>query len=268
MKYAYVVALVLSFTLACGGETYPERAIRIDKEGNDEGCRCFFDDLGYASVEACQSDPTGQPSDHVTACANEAYASNAAAIGAQFECQTDAREDFVECFRSADCGEEAVTACEEAEGAALDDCPVSDDADIAAYLALFDACLSERVGPPEAACPDTTVMTGTSTLDTTGRGDDSQSEECGGEGAADVSVAFTASAAGTYRFSTAGTAFDTVLYVRGSCDGGELACSDDGDIDRTSQLELELEAGQSVVVFVDGFDSTQLGSAVLEITAL
>ncbi|MEZ4431162.1 MAG: PPC domain-containing protein [bacterium] len=66
---------------------------------------------------------------------------------------------------------------------------------------------------------------------------------------------FEAPAAGTYRFDTSGSAFDTVLYVRGTCDDAqsELECDDDGGDGNQSRLDVALAARQQVFVFVDGY---------------
>jgi uncharacterized protein YkwD len=84
--------------------------------------------------------------------------------------------------------------------------------------------------------------------------------ECseGGDNAPQATFSFKAPIAGKYRISTAGSAFDTILYVReDSCTGEELACNDDqGDL-KTSLVSLELQANQTVIVVVDGWDTEQ-----------
>ena len=63
---------------------------------------------------------------------------------------------------------------------------------------------------------------------------------------------FTPQAAGVYRFSTAGSDFDTVLAIlEGQC-GESIACNDDHE-GLQSQLEQELAAGQTVTIAVGGF---------------
>lgn len=89
------------------------------------------------------------------------------------------------------------------------------------------------------------------TLGTTqGAGDDSEGS-CGGVGADDIAFAWAAPEAGTYRIATDGSVLDTVLYVRDSCEGDELACNDDNG-STTSAVSIELEAAQAIVVVVDG----------------
>jgi hypothetical protein len=73
--------------------------------------------------------------------------------------------------------------------------------------------------------------------------------------APDLAFQFTAPAAGTYRMSTEGSEFDTVLYVLDGC-GPELACNDDaasGGLQ--SAVTVQLAAEQTVVVVVDGYGS-------------
>jgi len=86
---------------------------------------------------------------------------------------------------------------------------------------------------------------------------------CGGETAKDVTFQWTAPEAGRFEFTTSGSDFDTLLYVRdGGCAGPELACNDDtGGV--TSTVSLQLAAAQTVFVTVDGYDAD--GGYVLSI---
>lgn len=77
---------------------------------------------------------------------------------------------------------------------------------------------------------------------------------CGGAGAPDVSLAWTAPSSDTWTFDLTGSHrdFDTVLYaLDGGCEGPELACGDDSSGPQ-SALSLELIAGQQVTLVVDG----------------
>jgi glucose/arabinose dehydrogenase len=90
---------------------------------------------------------------------------------------------------------------------------------------------------------------------------------CGGGGnnAPDASFRFTAPVSGTYQIATAGSAFDTVLYVRNAtCGGAQLACNDDANGTLQSLVSVALSAGQSVVIIVDGY-STRSGAFTLTI---
>jgi hypothetical protein len=82
---------------------------------------------------------------------------------------------------------------------------------------------------------------------------------------------WTAPATGTYLISLEGSTYDTLLYVRnGGCNGPELGCNDDTDtpfgIQLWSSLELDLNAGQTISIFVDGYSSA--GNYQLAITQL
>ena len=55
-----------------------------------------------------------------------------------------------------------------------------------------------------------------------------------------------------------GSDFDTLLYIReGTCTGAELACNDDQGDEKTSAVQLRLEANKTVVIVVDGWDTEQ-----------
>jgi hypothetical protein len=87
----------------------------------------------------------------------------------------------------------------------------------------------------------------------------------GGNNAPDASFRFTAPAGGTYQIDTAGSAFDTVLYVRNAtCSGEQLACNDDANGTVQSLVSVSLNAGQTVVVVVDGY-GTRSGAFTLTI---
>jgi hypothetical protein len=65
--------------------------------------------------------------------------------------------------------------------------------------------------------------------------------------------------AGTYTFSTLGSAIPTALYIRDTCTGTELACDD-------SKVTLALAQGQHVVVFIDGGAPGVCGDHTLAVT--
>jgi hypothetical protein len=89
---------------------------------------------------------------------------------------------------------------------------------------------------------------------TTGAGDD-WSPACSAGDGEDIAFSFVAPSAGRFLFDTLDSSFDTVLYVLDGCEGGELACNDDYG-GPTSAAPADLEAGQGVVVVVDGFQET------------
>jgi hypothetical protein len=89
----------------------------------------------------------------------------------------------------------------------------------------------------------------------------------GGNNAPDASFLFTAPASDSYQIDTLGSAFDTVLYVRdGSCSAAQLACNDDANGTLQSLVTVALNAGESVVIVVDGY-GTRSGAFTLNISA-
>lgn len=80
-----------------------------------------------------------------------------------------------------------------------------------------------------------------------------------------MALAWTAPAAGRYRFALFNPRFQAVLYLRaGGCDGAELGCSAAADV---GPVEVQLEAGESVVAVVDGREE-QSGDFTLDVLAL
>ena len=103
---------------------------------------------------------------------------------------------------------------------------------------------------------------------TLGRNDAQQGSCATGTGGADLTFSFTAPAAGDYTFDTAGSAFDTVVYVLDACGGTEIACNDDvaAPSDTTSAATATLAAKQTVVVVVDGDDAAAFGDFTLTVS--
>jgi len=85
---------------------------------------------------------------------------------------------------------------------------------------------------------------------------------CGRGDTREATIRFEAPMDGSYDIDTAGSGFDTVLYVRdGDCSGPELACNNDRPggggtgmtPDPTSVVRVSLTAGQVIFIVVDGF---------------
>ncbi|MGE0789925.1 MAG: CAP domain-containing protein [Sandaracinaceae bacterium] len=88
----------------------------------------------------------------------------------------------------------------------------------------------------------------------------------GGGGAMDFAYEFTAPEAGRYEINTVGSTFDTLLSIRAGCGMAELACNDDiGRGMPQSELEIELEACQTILIVVDGYNAMESGAFQLEI---
>ncbi|MCA9537823.1 MAG: hypothetical protein KC620_02980, partial [Myxococcales bacterium] len=86
-------------------------------------------------------------------------------------------------------------------------------------------------------------------------------------GGPEVVYSFVSPADGQVCLSTAGSAFDTVLYVRSACIDPvtELACNDDAREDLTSGLTLDVAAGAEYYIFVDGYDEAEFGAFSLSV---
>lgn len=99
---------------------------------------------------------------------------------------------------------------------------------------------------------------------TTGRSND-YAGTCAFTSAPDAAYTWTAPSSGTYTFTTAGSSFDTVLEVRAYSTGASLGCNDDS-IGVQSSVSVALSGGQTVIVVIDGF-STSNGTYQLNITS-
>jgi len=92
------------------------------------------------------------------------------------------------------------------------------------------------------------VTAGNTSLD-----DDDLEQSCGSGPSPDHVLRFIAPASGAYVLDTLGSSYDTVLSIHEGCaPGQELACNDDFK-DLTSRIDVELTAGQSVLVVLGGF---------------
>lgn len=95
-----------------------------------------------------------------------------------------------------------------------------------------------------------------------------RSGSCGGADAEETTLEVFIEGSATYRFDTAGSDFDTVLYVRdGGCDGAELVCNDNAGGGPHSEVTLALTAGQTIVIVVDGASGV-CGNYVLNLRGL
>lgn len=127
-------------------------------------------------------------------------------------------------------------------------------------------CLGTGACP--ADCSDATLANATFPFtvngDTFAQGDDF-APSCASGGSDDFAYLFVAPNAGTYIFDTEGTyPFDTVLYALDGCGGAELACNDDAFYYYESQIRVNLQANQAIIVVVDGFGG-DFGNYVLNV---
>jgi hypothetical protein len=91
---------------------------------------------------------------------------------------------------------------------------------------------------------------------------------CGGADTPERLYEFVAPGPGSYRFSTAGSSFDTVLSMFDACADPALACNDDVDFELHSELIVELDGGDKRLVVVDGHDPDDFGAFVLTVEQL
>ncbi|OJT25705.1 tryptophan synthase alpha chain [Archangium sp. Cb G35] len=90
---------------------------------------------------------------------------------------------------------------------------------------------------------------------------------CGGGGTPDRSLMWTAPRSGTFTFDTARSAMDTLLCLkREDCWGEELACATEGiSYGGGARVSAALEAGQRVLVVVDGATAGSFGKGDFEL---
>ncbi len=82
---------------------------------------------------------------------------------------------------------------------------------------------------------------------------------------ADVVYRLVARSTGTITASTAGTSFDTLLYVGTACGSGSIACNDDFG-GAQSSVSWSATAGTTYYLIVDGFDTAAQGTYNLVIS--
>lgn len=240
-----------------------EMANGID-EANNIFCECNWEASGYPTLEHCLDDWITAAD--VRLCLRQTYLDHAADVVAYYTCAAETELGYADCLTAAACDNEASAACYESRATELEACPAVGDEIVSAFTTDLDLCVS---GPP-SGCPDQERGSelGLFGNTTEGLGNDRRGS-CGGL-AADEIHRWTAPISGTYRFETTGTEFDTVLYIMTSCTGEtELGCNDDTSAGTTtSSLELELEADQSVIIVVDGWELGDDGHYILSISRL
>lgn len=173
------------------------------------------------------------------------------------------------CFGAPVCPTPAETVCDDAIDDDMDGATDCDDPD----CALFEACR------PEGVCVDGDIgsATGIAVFQGVllpieeGGSDDYPPGDCSrlgsGADAPDFTLRWTAPADGVYVLSTQGSQGDTVMVLyRDDCDPlGEFGCNDDLPGVRTSGINLQIGAGESVVIGVASYDADTTGPVVLHI---
>jgi hypothetical protein len=94
------------------------------------------------------------------------------------------------------------------------------------------------------------------TSSTGGLSNDYQPSCIGNSAAPDAAYTWTAPSTGTYVFSTAGSAFDTILEIRAYNTSASLGCNDDSNGTLQSMVAVSLSAGDTVIAVIDGFGTS------------
>jgi len=125
----------------------------------------------------------------------------------------------------------------------------------------------ESTGEPPLECVDGVLDpplgAGLVDVDTAPAGDDFTGS-CGGAGSADVAYQWDVPYDGFFVLDTAGSDFDTLLYLFDDCGGTELACNDEAEGSVASRVVAPFEMDDRVLVVVDG-NAGESGQAVLNI---
>lgn len=136
---------------------------------------------------------------------------------------------------------------------------------LAAVILMGPGC-GDGSGPDEGTCSNPRPLdAGGRITGSTSSGPSHHDGMCMYDGGPEVVFLLDLVADARVEFSTVGSSFDSVLYVRrGSCTGTELGCDHDGAGGLDAYLDLTLEAG-IYYVFVDGFTMDHHGLYVLDV---
>jgi hypothetical protein len=181
--------------------------------------------------------------------------------------------DTAGCIAGPVCGDGVITAPEVCDGASLggQTC-ISQGFGGGGVLGCAAGCGAFNTagciaGGPVFPCADQDIGNATGPAvaagNTAGSDNDLQ-PSCGGAGGNDHVVQFTAMVAGSYTFDTFGSGYDTKLALYSDC-ATQISCNDDAGGTLQSQLVLNMAAGQTVLVVIDGYNGAT-GNFVLNIT--
>jgi hypothetical protein len=81
----------------------------------------------------------------------------------------------------------------------------------------------------------------------------------------EVLLSWTAPGSSTYTVYTYGSDYDTTLTVLDGCGGSSLDCDDDGGFDLDSVVTFSANAGQTYVIILDSYSSSDYGNWTLNI---
>jgi hypothetical protein len=248
-------------------------------------CRDGLDGDGDGLVDCADPDCSGLRVCHEIDCGNQ--------IDDDGDGLVDCADD--ECLRSPICPEPACDDGTDEDGNGLADCADprcagTDACPVPAETVCDDTADDDGDGLIDCADPDCAVAChadacadgdlgqalGVAVFQGTleGRPDTWDPGDCTGLGtgkdAPDLSLRWTAPASGVYVVSTLGSEADTVLTMfPPDCDHTrEFVCNDDVGGDSSSQINLQIDAGQSVVIVISAFEATEAKAVRLNIYPL
>lgn len=249
------------------------RFLAADDKQETATCACDYASLGFDTAADCVLYETG-PSARRD-CRIEAFIAVEDALRAAFECRIPLAEVRAECYEAAMCDWDDQGDCDAAYNSAVVSCPRIATEDNDRRDAAYNACVArEYVANGADTCSDSAVASsalGAAVFSgTTLRAGDHRTASCVSlvETAADKTFRWTAPSAGTYVIDTAGSSFDTVLYILPTCSGAELDCNDDAFTDGLglqSRITVELDAGETIQIVVDGARTLDAGDFVVNI---
>jgi hypothetical protein len=112
------------------------------------------------------------------------------------------------------------------------------------------------IHPSTSSCPDGDLGDETGTWSGSHSSSDQAHQGACPPAVGNLEFTWTAPQAGTYTYSTAGSDFDTVIYVLDACGGTELVCNDDV-IGFQSELSFTALQGEQFIIGLGGFNSAQ-----------
>ncbi|MBX7195533.1 MAG: hypothetical protein K1X94_25985 [Sandaracinaceae bacterium] len=241
-------------------------------------CECTWRDDGFKTRDACVDDQLTN-GDYLD-CAREGYMAARSGSAPYYECASAAFVTYASCRMSAGCGDNAaITECVNAVQATLSTCgDLPEEAQTA-----FDTCFQRDFIGPASTCPEAASWMGVGTFmgDTSLAGNDTNPPASCFEGgmfpdtlevSPERAYRWIAPSAGRFLIDTAGSEFDTILYVASACDATTyVACNDDTDAGAmiyTSSVTVEATAaGQEFIVIVDGYSVRSSGAFTVTVTA-
>jgi len=273
-------SLVVALLLAGGcdrGDLGPRRlSRRVDAAASarsEAACTCQAmteggdaDGTPEERLAACLAADRGSPS--ARRCESDARAARLERGGVELAeglaCRADADEADAACLRAAaetGCRQDDVADCASRRSSAVARCPPLPVADVRAIERDVYRCL----GAPGCPAVDLGAEPSVDWRGTTeGRPDDFDAV-CGGTGGSEVTFRWTAPDDRTVSISTDGSSIDTVLSIYRSCTDPEPLVCDDDDLGLNPEIRLPVDAGDTFVLVVDGFDETQAGDVVLRL---